>query len=92
MGKLQTIRCHWCRKLIWSARWPKARRDEYDKNPHHCPESAAAQSHLLLESIGYRLTVVNAELQAIAEITAQLTAGAKLIALEKQKKTGKRAR
>lgn len=88
--KLQNIRCHWCRKLIWSARWPKARREDYDKNRHHCVEGAAAQGHLLLVAIAHHLTVVNGELKKIEGITEQLTVDAKLLALQNKPKTRKR--
>ena len=36
MAKLKTIRCHYCRKLLWSSRWSLAKREAY-KNDHSCP-------------------------------------------------------
>ena len=66
MAKLKTIHCHYCKKLLWSARWTPAKRKQYDREPsHRCPELADYMRHIELRSMKEWLTCAQAKLSAV---------------------------
>lgn len=51
MGKLQSIRCHYCRKLLWSGRWSEKRRLASDDGKHRCPGLVEGRRKMLLGAV-----------------------------------------